>query len=155
MHYLAIFAVAAGGPSDRSVVPTLELVFCKSFYRLCKSLDRPFLWGTFTIKITDAFIIGVILQLAAGQPDFSPYLRLSVHLRLFVATVILGGYTTSSTFAYESYALGSNRLLEALLHVAESVIRGIASATPQGFALRGCREPVLFPAAWTSTARAL
>jgi CrcB protein len=57
------------------------------------------------------------------QPGFSPYLR------LFLATGILGGYTAFSTFAYESYTLGStNQIIEALLYVAGSVVLGIGAA---------------------------
>jgi CrcB protein len=86
-------------------------------------LEPSFPWGAFTINVSGVFTIGIAPQIAAGQPDFRPYLP------LFLATGILGGFTTFSIFAYESYALGStNRILEALLYAAGSVVFGIAAA---------------------------
>jgi CrcB protein len=115
-QYLAILAVAAGG----AIGSVSRYLFSNWFLQI---VGPGFPWGTFTINVTGAFIIGVVLQTAAGQPDFSPYLR------LFLATGILGGYTTFSTFAYESYNLGStNRVVEALLYVGGSVVLGIAAA---------------------------
>jgi CrcB protein len=115
-QYLAILAVAVGG----AIGSVCRYLFSNWFLQM---VGPGFPWGTFTINVTGAFIIGVVLQIAAGQPDFSPYLR------LFLATGILGGYTTFSTFAYESYTLGStNRIVEALLYVAGSVVVGIAAA---------------------------
>ena len=57
-----------------------------------------FPWSTFLINISGSFLIGVILGLAsAGQ--------LSNEARLFLAVGVLGGYTTFSTFSYESLEL--------------------------------------------------
>jgi CrcB protein len=57
-----------------------------------------FPWSTFLINVSGSFLIGVILGLAsAGQ--------LSNEARLFLAVGVLGGYTTFSTFSYESLEL--------------------------------------------------
>jgi CrcB protein len=54
------------------------------------------------INVSGSLIIGFFLGLALQ-------LNWNVNSRLFVATGILGGYTTFSTFAYEAVGLLSNR----------------------------------------------
>jgi CrcB protein len=57
-----------------------------------------FPWATFTINVSGSFAIGFLtVVLARWLPHPS--------LRLFVLTGLLGGYTTFSTFAYESATL--------------------------------------------------
>ncbi len=57
-----------------------------------------FPWSTFLINISGSFLIGIVLGLAsAGQ--------ISSETRLFLAVGVLGGYTTFSTFSYESLEL--------------------------------------------------
>jgi CrcB protein len=97
-QYLAILAVAAGG----TIGSAGRYLFSNWFLQI---VGPGFPWGTFMMNVTGAFIIGVVLQIAAGQPDFSPYFW------LFLATGILGGHTTFST-----------------LYVAGSVVLGIAAA---------------------------
>lgn len=57
-----------------------------------------FPWGTFAINLSGAFVIGVVLGLAT-EGIVSP------ELRLLLAVGVLGGYTTFSTFAYETLEL--------------------------------------------------
>jgi CrcB protein len=55
-------------------------------------------WATFLINVTGSFLIGFLTMLLARwlpHPNF----------RLFVVTGFLGGYTTYSTFAFESLTL--------------------------------------------------
>jgi CrcB protein len=67
-----------------------------------------FPWSTFLINISGSFLIGVALGLAsAGQ--------LSSEARLFLAVGVLGGYTTFSTFSYESFELLSDGSMYAFL----------------------------------------
>lgn len=88
-----------------------------------------FPWGTFAINVSGAFVIGVVLELATTRAGFNPYLR------LFMATGILGGYTTFSAFTYETYRLGADGLsLSALAYAGGSVAFGIV-ATILGVAL--------------------
>jgi CrcB protein len=56
----------------------------------------PSAWGTFTVNITGAFILGII----AGATE----MRLHVNpvLRTGLTVGVMGGYTTFSTFMYES-----------------------------------------------------
>jgi CrcB protein len=80
-------------------------------------------WGTFAVNISGSFAIGVVLALAAARSDFSPYLR------LLLAPGILGGYTTFSAFAYETYALGTDGFpIQSIAYAAGSVLAGVVAA---------------------------
>jgi CrcB protein len=68
--------------------------------------------GIFVVNISGAFAIGFFLTLAEGRFLISP------DVRRFVATGILGGYTTFSTLSFESF-----KLLEA-----GDYTRGLANA---------------------------
>lgn len=78
-------------------------------------------WGTLTINVSGSLLMGVVVELAAlkiGMPS---------QVRLFVATGILGGYTTFSTFALETgllHARGDSDL--AVVYALGSVILGVA-----------------------------
>jgi fluoride exporter len=79
-----------------------------------------FPWGTFTINVSGAFVIGVVLELAGTRPGFSPYVR------LLWATGILGGYTTFSTFAYETYVLSAQTFsILSVVYAGGSVVAGV------------------------------
>lgn len=58
-----------------------------------------FPYGTLLINISGSFVIGLFLTLATGR------LALSPEYRLFVAVGFLGGYTTFSSFSYETLRL--------------------------------------------------
>jgi CrcB protein len=67
-----------------------------------------FPWSTFLINMSGSFLIGVFLGLAsAGQ--------ISSEARLFLAVGVLGGYTTFSTFSYESFELLADGSMRAFL----------------------------------------
>lgn len=57
-----------------------------------------FPWGTFAVNVSGAFLIGVVLGLVSDG-------ALSANARLFLAVGVLGGYTTFSTFSYETLEL--------------------------------------------------
>lgn len=84
-------------------------------------LGATFPWGTFVINVSGSFLIGIVLGLVSGG-------RLSSEARLFLAVGILGGYTTFSTFSYETLQLISNGDLGAiLLYTVVQVIAGLAA----------------------------
>lgn len=58
-----------------------------------------FPWGTITVNIVGSFAMGVLAALAALK------LSISNELRLFIATGILGGFTTFSAFSLDFAAL--------------------------------------------------
>jgi CrcB protein len=67
-----------------------------------------FPWGTFIINVSGSLLIGVVLGLVSEG-------YLSSELRLFVAVGILGGYTTFSTFSYETVELLADGNMRAFL----------------------------------------
>jgi fluoride exporter len=80
-------------------------------------------YATLFINVSGSFLIGVVLELAQTRGDVQPLWR------LFLATGILGGYTTFSTFSYEALALASGgAAVTAALYVLGSVALGIAAA---------------------------
>ena len=75
--------------------------------------------GTFVINITGAFLIGVLMTLLTER--FHPH----PNWRLFLVVGILGGYTTFSSFEYETYqAVRDGERWLGLLYVAGSVMLG-------------------------------
>ncbi len=112
----AIAAVAAGGALGSS----LRYVVSRWFIERTGSA---FPWGTFVINVSGSFAIGIVLQLALARSGMNPYVR------LFLATGILGGYTTFSTYAYEIVALGgAAQFLPAAGYAIGSVVAGIGAA---------------------------
>ena len=81
-----------------------------------------FPYGTMVINVSGSFVIGFFLILVTE--------RFLVHpgWRLFFAVGFLGGYTTFSTFSFESLALIQNGYwLLGLLNTLGSVVLGLAA----------------------------
>jgi CrcB protein len=79
--------------------------------------------ATVIINVSGSFLIGAVIQIAGTRADLSPLWR------YFLATGILGGYTTFSTFSFEALTLATGGLaLTSALYVAGSVGLGIAGA---------------------------
>jgi CrcB protein len=55
-----------------------------------------FPWGTLTINVLGSFLIGAIMHTALTVEGFNPTLRLTL------TTGLMGGFTTYSTFNYET-----------------------------------------------------
>ncbi len=58
-----------------------------------------FPWHTFAVNVSGAFLIGLVMALSLDKG------MISADWRLFLATGILGGYTTFSTLSYETMTL--------------------------------------------------
>ena len=71
--------------------------------------DR-FPYGTFTVNILGCFTIGLLMSMFEGRWLVQP------NLRLFLAIGILGGFTTFSTFSFETIEMlkGGNIFLASL-----------------------------------------
>ena len=79
-----------------------------------------FPYGTMLINVIGSFAIGLIMVLATTR------IPLSVPWRLLLVTGFLGGFTTFSSFSYETYGLLiSGSWLEASLNIAGSVGLGM------------------------------
>lgn len=79
--------------------------------------------ATACINVSGSFLIGLLAGMLATRPGLSPLWR------LFVATGILGGYTTFSTFALDALGLaGGGAVLSSVAYVVGSVVLGIAAA---------------------------
>lgn len=85
--------------------------------------SRFFPIGTVVVNLTGCLLIGLLGGLADIRQMFTP------SLRLFLFIGVLGGFTTFSTFAYESFQLSQDgQFLKALGNVMIQVAVGFASA---------------------------
>ena len=79
-----------------------------------------FPFGTFTVNILGAFLLGILSQVATQSPGFGPDLRALVMIGL------LGAFTTFSTFSSESFALlEANRMGLMAINIFGSVGLGL------------------------------
>jgi len=78
-----------------------------------------FPFGTMFVNISGCFLIGLIYAFAQRS-------NISPEWRFFLATGICGGYTTFSTFSYESLSLlRDGEILYATAYITLSVVLGI------------------------------
>jgi fluoride exporter len=64
-------------------------------------LESKFPFGTFTVNLSGALLIGLLAGININSP-------MSSQIRLFLFTGVLGGFTTFSSFALESLSLLQN-----------------------------------------------
>jgi fluoride exporter len=102
VEYIAVGVGALLGANLRFVVANLA----------AEHLPPDFPYGTLMVNITGSFAIGVILSLIGERAGISPLWR------LFFVTGFLGGYTTFSSYAWETLALvQTGNLLPAAIYV--------------------------------------
>ena len=90
-------------------------------YRLMPATGFP--WGTLVVNLTGCLAIGLLGGLAEARQIGG------AEFRLVVMIGVLGGFTTFSTFAYETLALSRDaELLPALANVAAQVVLGLGAA---------------------------
>lgn len=79
-------------------------------------------WGTLIVNIAGSFAMGVLIELLARRWGASQ------ELRLFVATGVLGGFTTFSAFSLDTAVLFERGALGATaFYVVMSVVGAIAA----------------------------
>jgi CrcB protein len=79
-----------------------------------------FPYGTLLVNISGAFAIGIVMAFVAERVGISPLWR------LFFVTGFLGGYTTFSSYAFETLALAeSGNWLPAATYVLGSNVLGL------------------------------
>ncbi|MFN2500566.1 MAG: fluoride efflux transporter CrcB [Pyrinomonadaceae bacterium] len=89
---------------------------------LTREVLSSFPYGTLVVNVTGCFLVGVIFALSERGNILSP------EWRIFLTTGFCGGFTTFSTFSYESVRLMQDgELLFLSLNVAASVILGFAA----------------------------
>ena len=78
--------------------------------------------GTLVVNVTGCLLIGLLAGFAEHAHILTP------PTRLFLLTGFLGGYTTYSAFAYETYFLGREHLaLAALANVVLHLVLGLGA----------------------------
>lgn len=82
-----------------------------------------FPYGTLLVNITGSFLLGFLLRYALATPAISP------EVRGLLTTGFCGGYTTFSTFTYETMVLlEDGELRRAAVYVLVSVIVSLIAA---------------------------
>lgn len=110
------FSIVIGG-----AIGTLLRFLAGSWILTLFPLAR-FPWGTFTINLLGSFIIGLL----AGLNQVNP---MNPTTKLFLFTGILGGFTTYSGYALETFSLlRQNENALALIYILSTTILGIALA---------------------------
>jgi fluoride exporter len=99
-------------------------------------LDTTFPAGTLFVNISGSLLLGAILRYAVDTPSLTP------EVRALLTIGFCGGYTTFSTFSYETVALlKDGEWTRACLYVAASVLLSLLG-TFLGFAL--ARQVIAF-----------
>lgn len=89
---------------------------------LARQFTTSFPLGTLTVNIVGCFLIGVLFALSEKGNLLTP------EWRIFLTTGFCGGFTTFSTFSYESIKLlQDGEILYLSLNVIVSVVIGFAS----------------------------
>jgi CrcB protein len=84
---------------------------------LLRAAGPGFPWGTLAVNVTGSFLLGLIMQVALATDLISPTLRLAL------TTGVMGGFTTYSTFNYETLQyLQRNEWLAAFANVAATLL---------------------------------
>jgi fluoride exporter len=86
------------------------------------STDSWFPYGTMAVNLLGCAVIGVLAGLAESRGILTP------HSRAFLLVGVLGGFTTFSSFAYDTTALlHSGEALAAFANVAAQVVLGLGA----------------------------
>jgi CrcB protein len=111
--YLVVLAGGAFGTGLRYFLSTF-------IYSVIKEPTFPY--ANLVINVSGSFVLGVLTELFAERLLVSPTVRIAV------LTGILGGYTTFSSFSYETYSLlRDGEMWRAILNAVGSVLLGLVA----------------------------
>lgn len=80
-----------------------------------------FPYGTLVVNLVGCFLIGLLAGLAESRQLFGP------HFRTFALIGVLGGFTTYSTFAFETFAMiRGTEYLRAAGNIGVHIVLGLA-----------------------------
>ena len=113
-RYLLVMLGAALGGLSRYIVGTSVLQRFTARFP-----ENVFPLGTLIVNVTGCFLIGILMSLFVAHADPNP------NLRLLLITGVLGGYTTFSSFAWESFeAVEKEQIWIGLANILLSVVLG-------------------------------
>ena len=113
-RYLLVTLGAALGGLARYVIGTMVLQRFNARFP-----ENVFPIGTVVVNVTGCFLIGILMAVFVQRGDPNP------NLRLLLVTGVLGGYTTFSSFAWESFeAIEKEQAWIGLANIALSVVLG-------------------------------
>ena len=122
MNLLNLLLIAVGG----AIGSTARYVFSQLVQHATGTL---FPIGTFAVNCVGCLVFGAIAGAAEQRVQMAP------ELRLFLLVGVLGGFTTFSSYAFESYALlRDGQFLAASMNIVGQVVAGLAGVWV-GFAL--------------------
>lgn len=111
--YALVMLGGALGAASRFAIGTVLARFYTTVFPL----------GTFLINVSGSFLIGLLMMLFLYRPT------IGVNWRFFLVTGILGGYTTFSSFEWETlFAIRSGASPIAIAYVLLSVVLGLLAA---------------------------
>ncbi|MEO7201459.1 MAG: CrcB family protein [Candidatus Tumulicola sp.] len=111
----AFAAVAAGGAIGSMLRYAVAIV-------MVERLGPGFPWHTALINVAGSFCIGVIAAYAQSSTGLSPYVG------AFLTIGVLGGFTTFSTFSFDTVTLLSESPALAVAYCVGSVVLGVLAA---------------------------
>lgn len=131
ISWTALAAVALGGAAGSTLRYVVGALLVQRF-------GAGFPYGTLLVNMSGCFLIGIIAEIVQSRLVGSgPFVR------VFLIAGVLGGYTTFSSFAYESLTmLEEGAPLQAAAYAAGSVAGGIALAFAGALGVRLLHFPV-------------
>jgi CrcB protein len=89
---------------------------------ISQRLSQGFPWHTFIVNVAGSFLLGLLLSLSVEHGGWDRF-------TIFLGIGVLGGFTTFSTFSFESLRLLEEGMLGAgVANMALSVLLGVAAA---------------------------